>query len=85
LRRELILRISRIGEASPEAVDGFAYNDLEFAQRRVRQKLLEAWPETTRSADRRIGVVLGDFPPLRLGIPAADLDLVFDRGLALQV
>jgi hypothetical protein len=85
LECELILKVGRIGQTTAKPVDRLADDDVESMLGGVGDQLLEARPEAAGAADRRVFVSPDNRPALRFGITPADLDLVLERGLALQI
>ncbi|MCP8937336.1 hypothetical protein NK718_02310 [Alsobacter sp. SYSU M60028] len=85
VKRELVLQVSRIRQPATQPVDGLADHHIEGLAGGVVHQLLEAGPEPARPAQRRVRVRPNHDPPLRRREPAAHLELVLDRGLALQV
>jgi hypothetical protein len=85
LKCELILQIGRVGESASEPVDCLTDDYIELTFAGVPDQLLEAGPEAARAANRSVPIGPDGCPALGLDVTAADLDLVLDRGLPLQV
>lgn len=82
---QLVLQVGGVGKPAAQAVDRLADNHVELLVCRIGQQLLEAGPEAAGATDGSITVVANHGPALSYGIAAADLDLILDRGLALQI
>jgi hypothetical protein len=80
---EQIVQLGDVGELAADAVERLADDDVEGAVFGVPPQLLQPRPETAGAADRRIGVSAQQGPALAGDQPAADLELILDRRLAL--
>ena len=80
---EQIVQLGDVGELAADAVQRLADDDVEGAALGIPPQLLEGRPEAAGAADGGIGVGAQQRPALAGDPPAADLELIFDRGFAL--
>jgi hypothetical protein len=85
LECEKVLKVGGVGQTTAEPVYRLADDQIEPTLGGVSHQLLKAWPEPARAADRRVFVSPANRPALRFDVTPADLDLVLDRGFALQI
>ena len=79
------MQVGRVRQPAAEPVDRLADDDVEATLGGVGDQLLEPGPEAACAADGGVAVGPCDRPALRLGVASADLDLVLDRGLPLEI
>ena len=78
-----IVQLGDIGELAADAVERLADDDVEGAALGITPQLLQPRPEAAGAADGGIGVGAQQRPALAGDQPAADLELILDRGFAL--
>ena len=77
------MQLGDIGELAADAVERLADDDVEGAALGIPAQLLQPRPEAAGAADGGIGVRAQQRPALAGDQPAADLELILDRGFAL--
>jgi hypothetical protein len=82
---ESVLQVGCIGQASSKSIDRLANHDVELPPDCGGPQGLEPWPMTAGSALRGVRTGLGMAPALGFDVPAANLDLIGDRCLSLQI
>src|SRR5260370_39035255 len=80
---ETIVQIGDVGELAAEAIERFDHDHVEEAAIEIGTEFLITGPEATGATDRPVLVAAHKRPALPLDKPAADLELVRRRGIAL--
>src|SRR5258707_89948 len=79
------MEIGDVGELTAEPIERFADHNVEAVAVDVGEQLLVLRAIAAGAADRAVGIDLDKAPSLAVEQPTADLELVVDRCLALQV
>ena len=82
---EAIVELGDVGELAAQAVERLNEDDVEAAGGEIGDEALVARPEARGAAQCPVLVMTDDGPALPLGVAPADLDLILDRGLALEL
>ena len=80
-----IVEFGDIGELAAQAVERLDDHDVEQASIEIRKQLLKSGPELAGAAQGGVFVGREKAPALTLNIALTDLDLILDRGFALQL
>src|SRR5262249_44712403 len=82
---EAVVELGDVGKLAAEAVERLDEDDVEAAGREIGDEALVTRPGARGAAQRPVLGMGDDDPALLLGVAPADLDLILDRGLALQL